>query len=103
MTVPMPDLPPPTSVSVAGRPAVGGTVIACCDLSGTPCAPGEARRFVRKHLDGHPRLDDAVLAVSELVTNAVRHSASGDGGTVTVALAEIPGAVRVEVTDGGIG
>ena len=84
----------------SGRPT-GGTIIASCELTGTPCAPGEARAFVRKHLDGHARLDDAVLVVSELVTNAVRHSASGAGGTITVALAGIPGGVCIEVADLG--
>lgn len=84
----------------AGRPA-DGVIIAGCELTGSSQAPGEARAFVRKHLNDHPRLEDAVLVVSELVTNAVRHSASADGGTIIVALVEIPGGVRVEVADEG--
>src|SRR5690606_19169688 len=90
----------PTPAPRSGRPT-DGVIIALCELTGTRHAPGEARAFVRKHLDGHPRLDDAVLVVSELVTNAVRHSASADGGTITIVLTEVPGGVRVEVADAG--
>ena len=90
----------PTPALRAGRPA-DGVLIARCELTGSPHAPGEAREFIRKHLDGHVRLEDAVLVVSELVTNAVRHSASGAGGTITVTLAGIPGGVRIEVIDEG--
>lgn len=108
--VPVPNTPPPTRSS-QGVPAFASDagddrrrekcVIARCELTGTPCAPGEARQFVRKHLTGHPRLEDAVLVVSELTTNAVRHSISANGGTITVALADIPGGVRIEVADAG--
>lgn len=41
-----------------------------------PEAPGIARRFVAEVLRDHPRLDDIVLATSELATNAVRHPAT---------------------------
>ena len=44
--------------------------------------------------------DVAVLLVSELFGNSVRHSGSGDPGeTVTVAVRAGNGVVRVEVTD----
>ncbi|MFG2650977.1 ATP-binding protein [Streptomyces sp. NPDC048436] len=53
-------------------------------LPSRPQAPTEARDFVREHLGttapdvtaGH--LDDVVLIVSELVTNAVRHATTMD-------------------------
>ena len=46
--------------------------------------------------------DTAVLLVSELATNAVLHSASGQpGGSATVLITEIGGGVRVEVADEG--
>ena len=52
--------------------------------------------------DLHPRLDDAVLMVSELVTNAIVHSNSRQpGGTVTVTVLESADGVRVEVADCG--
>jgi two-component sensor histidine kinase len=69
-----------------------------------PEAPGQARAYVREALrNGHPPippgpLDDVVLVVSELVTNAFRYGTEpGDSLRVTVTLP--PGTVRVEVSD----
>ena len=65
-----------------------------------------ARAFVSGVLGpGHPCGDDAVLLVSELFGNSVRHSGSGSSGeTVTVAVRAGEWLVRVEVTDlGGAG
>jgi anti-sigma regulatory factor (Ser/Thr protein kinase) len=46
--------------------------------------------------------DAATLLTSELVTNAIQHTASGtDGGTVTVVVVDIPDGVLVEVIDDG--
>jgi anti-sigma regulatory factor (Ser/Thr protein kinase) len=51
---------------------------------------------------GHLCGDDAVLLVSELFGNSVRHSDSGaKGETVTVAVRAADGVVRVELTDRG--
>jgi anti-sigma regulatory factor (Ser/Thr protein kinase) len=51
---------------------------------------------------GHPCGEDAVLLVSELFGNSVRHGGSGAAGeTVTVAVSAADGVVRVEVTDCG--
>jgi anti-sigma regulatory factor (Ser/Thr protein kinase) len=60
-----------------------------------------ARRFVGGVLgSGHPRGDEAMLLVSELFGNSVRHSGSGVAGeTVTGAVRAGSGLVRVEVTD----
>jgi anti-sigma regulatory factor (Ser/Thr protein kinase) len=60
-----------------------------------------ARRFVGGVLGpGHPCGDAAVLLVSELFSNSLRHSGSGaPGGTVTVTVTAGGGIVRVEVTD----
>ncbi len=60
-----------------------------------------ARRFVGEVLGpGHPCGDVAVLLVSEIFGNSVRHSGSGaPGETVTVAVIAGDGVVRVEVTD----
>ncbi|MCW2935798.1 MAG: putative anti-sigma regulatory factor, serine/threonine protein kinase [Actinomycetia bacterium] len=73
------------SVSVAGRPERARVV----------------RAFVGAVLGpGHPGGDDAVLLVSELFGNSLRHSGSGlPGETVTVTVAARTGVVRVEVTD----
>ena len=60
-----------------------------------------ARAFVDGVLGpGHPCGDVAILLVSELIGNSVRHSGSGDPGeTVTVAVRTGDGVVRVEITD----
>ena len=60
-----------------------------------------ARAFVGGVLGpGHWCVDDAVLLVSELFGNSVRHSGSGAAGEmVTVAVRAGDGMVRVEVTD----
>src|ERR1700722_9216611 len=43
---------------------------------GRPDQVQDARRAVARHLAGCPALDDAVLIVSELASNAILHSAS---------------------------
>jgi anti-sigma regulatory factor (Ser/Thr protein kinase) len=60
-----------------------------------------ARTFVSEVLgSGHPCRDVAILLVSEVFGNSVRHSGSGaPGETVTVAVIAGGGVVRVEVTD----
>ena len=60
-----------------------------------------ARAFVSEVLGpGHLCKDDAILLVSEVFGNSVRHSGSGaPGETVTVAVRAGDGIVRVEVTD----
>lgn len=59
-----------------------------------------ARMAVRNLLCGCPRVDDAELIVSELATNAVRHSTSR-GGQFELSLDVYPGRLRIEVRDGG--
>jgi serine/threonine-protein kinase RsbW len=62
----------------------------------------EARRFLAGVLDGCPATDDALLCVSELVTNAVRHSRSArPGGRFAVRATARAGSLRVEVEDEG--
>lgn len=76
----------------------GGHRSAHLALPAQPTAPARARRFVsatlgKWHVDGG---DDAVLVVSELVTNALLHARS----PMTVRLAEEPdGALRLSVED----
>lgn len=61
-----------------------------------------ARRFVASAiLAGGPARDVSRLLVSEAATNAVLHSASGDGGTFSVAYLISDDLLRVEVHDGG--
>ncbi|MFI6508096.1 ATP-binding protein [Streptosporangium sp. NPDC050855] len=64
-----------------------------------------ARGYVRDLLKavGHPHTDDALLLVTELVTNAVRHSDSGrcPDGRVTIAVAGHDGTLHIDVVDAG--
>jgi len=62
---------------------------------------GRARLFVGDVLDGCPAADDAILLTSELVTNAIAHTASGEGGKVVVTVYRAETRVRVEVKDDG--
>jgi anti-sigma regulatory factor (Ser/Thr protein kinase) len=61
-----------------------------------------ARRFVVSAIQGGgPARDVSRLLVSEAATNAVLHSASGDGGTFSVGYLISDHLLRVEVRDGG--
>jgi anti-sigma regulatory factor (Ser/Thr protein kinase) len=61
-----------------------------------------ARRFVVSAIHGGgPARDVSRLLVSEAATNALLHSASGNGGTFTVEYVISDHLVRVEVHDGG--
>jgi anti-sigma regulatory factor (Ser/Thr protein kinase) len=64
-------------------------------LVAEPTAASEARSFVRSVLEDHPRIEDALLSVSELVTNAIRHGPPGDGLEVLVHRRDA--AIRVSV------
>lgn len=70
-------------------------------LPGMPSSVPVARRLVREAVPGCPRADDLVVAVSELVTNAIVHSASGRGGSFTMQVRTEPRWARVEITDEG--
>jgi anti-sigma regulatory factor (Ser/Thr protein kinase) len=63
----------------------------------------QARALVRRELAGHPdTADDAALATSELVTNALTHTRSGDGGVIVlVVITDGPEAAVVGVRDDG--
>ena len=79
----------------------GATVRESVTLAGRAERARAARAFVSEVLGpGHPCGDVAVLLVSEIFSNSVRHSGSGAAGeTVTVAVTAGDGIVRVEVTD----
>ena len=72
-------------------------------LPGRPGSISQVRRFIAEELPSHPRQDDAILLTSELATNAIEHTRSGqhgDGFFVTVehTCTEI---VRITVHDSG--
>ncbi len=68
----------------------------------TPEQVREARRFLAGILGGSPAAADAILCLSELVTNATVHSRSCmPGGQFTVRAEIHSGRLRVEVEDQG--
>jgi serine/threonine-protein kinase RsbW len=91
----------------------GPTAMAEAAVLGTIAIPGRgeqvkaARAFIARVLRELAKPDDAVvhnavLLTSELVTNAIRHSRSGEcGGSVLLAVLEVPDGICVEVTDSG--
>jgi anti-sigma regulatory factor (Ser/Thr protein kinase) len=67
-----------------------------------PAQVREARRFLAGLLDGGPAAGDALICLSELASNAVAHSRSGQpGGTFTVRVRRAAQRLRVEVCDQG--
>jgi two-component sensor histidine kinase len=70
-------------------------------FAGSPDQVRHARDFVRRTLAGCPVADDAALLTSELVTNAIVHTASGSGGKFAVTIYRADRQVRVEVSDEG--
>lgn len=61
-----------------------------------PHSAQAVRRFVAEVLPDASRLDDIVLAASELASNVIRHA----GTSFTVRLASDHEKVRIEVSDG---
>lgn len=78
-------------------------VLAADWFPGEAAAVGQAREFVRGVVDGAwPGLDDLLLLVSEVASNAVRHTASGnDGGGFDLNVSVADDAVRIAISDGG--
>jgi signal transduction histidine kinase len=76
-------------------------------IPGGPAAPGEARRALTQALAGRVPAEaqgDALIVVSELVTNAVRHGgARGDSDSLSVHAGLTGAGVRIEVSDPGAG
>jgi serine/threonine-protein kinase RsbW len=72
---------------------------------GFPAVPEQvrdARQFLATILDGRSEADDALLCLSELVTNAIVHSKSGKPAGQIAVRAQLHGShLRVEVTDQG--
>jgi hypothetical protein len=90
-----------TGNTFIGRPAVA------CGLRWRRVFPGEERqlgvlrRWLAALLPDCPAQDDIASVATELGANAVRHTASGRGGTFAVEIAWHEAVVRVTVADGG--
>lgn len=66
-------------------------------------APQRARSVVRALIgSAHPRLDDVLLATSELVSNAVRHGDLDTDERVFVEISQVDQRVRVTVSHPGL-
>ena len=77
-------------------------VLAADWFPGEAASVGQAREFVRGVLgECWPGLDDVLVMVSEIASNAVRHTASGDGGWFDVTVSVSGCAARVEIADRG--
>ena len=69
---------------------------------GIPASVPEARRFVAELLPGCPAREVLTMCVSELATNAIAHTDSGNGGVFIVEVdLPHPGTARLAVTDEG--
>jgi anti-sigma regulatory factor (Ser/Thr protein kinase) len=68
---------------------------------GRPDQVAHARRFVVRVLKGCPVADDARLCVSELVSNAIRHTRTGQGGKFQVVVWRGQASACVAVLDDG--
>ena len=95
-------VPAPIVMAPAMRGELAATMPAQLWFPGTASAVSQARRFVAGAIgDGFPALDDVLVLVSEVASNAVKHTASGDGGAFEVAVRMTGGSVRVEIGDQG--
>ena len=91
---------PPTA-RAAGT-AAGPVITWARTFPAVPAQVREARRFLAGVLDGRPAAGDALVCLSELASNAVVHSRSGQaGGTFTVRVRLDGQRLRVEVCDQG--
>jgi serine/threonine-protein kinase RsbW len=81
----------------------GAPLLAAQWFPGEAEAVGQAREFVADALGhGWPGLDDALLMTSEVASNAVRHTASGDGiGWFDVVVSMDGDTARVAIADRG--
>lgn len=71
-------------------------------LPGVPAMVPVARQLARTALNGNPVSEDALLVITELVTNSVKHAATGDANArVTLGFVLRPGRLRIEVGDLG--
>ena len=88
--------------AMRGEPAATPATLAQVRFPGTAVAVRQARRFAARVIgDVFPGLDDVLVLVSEVASNAIQHTASGDGGVFEVTVWVTGGSVRVEIGDQG--
>lgn len=85
-----------------GEPDGDEVLTSTITLPGVESSVADGRRFVRETLGPrHPAVERTALSVSELATNAIRHTPSGHGGRITIGLVVGGDVVRAEVTNDG--
>ncbi|MGH8873272.1 MAG: ATP-binding protein [Acidimicrobiia bacterium] len=67
-----------------------------------PDAGAVARRAISRWMGGHPRLDDALLAVTELINNAVLHGGLEPGEDLTITVWPEGNGMRLTVRHAGV-
>lgn len=74
------------------------------EISNAPEAAAQARRLLDPFVSRIPEdvLDDARLALSELVTNSYKHAGSPEGTPIHITLRDSRDRFRLEVIDGSI-
>jgi anti-sigma regulatory factor (Ser/Thr protein kinase) len=88
--------------NATGEAGDGAALTGSITLPGVERSVASGRRFVRELLGSrHPALERVALGVSELATNAIRHSPSGEGGQITIGLLSDGRVIRAEVTNAG--
>jgi PAS domain S-box-containing protein len=99
--------PGPPALLTRGTLDGDADLLAGLAIAGGHDAPGAARRALTGALAGRSSatlLADALIVVSELVTNAIRHGgARGPDAQLRVDAAFLDGVLRIEVTDPGPG
>lgn len=97
--------PPRAGVGGDGGPSAGdrrrrtmGPLVSLA-LPSDSTAPGRAREAVRDIPELDAIRDDASLIVSELVTNAVKHSGATDGDRITLSVFVDGDRVKIQVHD----
>lgn len=84
-------------------PARRSEILGSLTVPGRPEQVSSARAFIARTLAERSGIDSdaATLLTSELVTNAIQHTRSGQGGVVRVVVIGLPDGVLIEVTDQG--
>lgn len=93
---------PPKPSSAATSDHLASALTLSHTFPATPDQVRAARRFLAAALIGCPAAGDALVCLSELVTNAICHSRSArPGGRFGVRVSRAPSRLQVEVTDEG--
>jgi len=98
-------MPEVAGLLVPAQPAPSASPASCRArrrvFPGDPGQVPHVRRFVRRSLAGRGPAADAALLATELATNAIQHTSTGDSGAFEVVICLHPAIVRICVTDQG--